>query len=78
MSHEKPPDTPTETMKCKLNLPQMHVRQKVEPVKAFFSAVENPQPPPSTKTAQPLRSRLQLNNGHGSSHTYFPLGCPQK
>jgi len=34
-------DTPTETKRFMLDLPPMQTRQKVEQVKAFFSAVEN-------------------------------------
>ena len=34
-------DTPTETMRFMLDLPPMQTRQKVEQVKAYFSAVEN-------------------------------------
>ena len=34
-------DTPIETMRLMLDLPQMQTRQKVEQVKAYFSAVEN-------------------------------------
>ena len=35
-------DTPTETTKLVLDLTPMQTRQKVEQVKAYFSAVENP------------------------------------
>ena len=35
-------DTPTETMRFMLDIPPMQTRQKVEQVKAYFSAVENP------------------------------------
>ena len=35
-------DTPTETKRFMLDLPPMQTRQKVEQVKAYFSAVENP------------------------------------
>ena len=38
-------DTPTETMRFMLDLPPMQTRQKVEQVKAYFSAVENPHNP---------------------------------
>ena len=38
--------TPTETSRFKLDLPPMQTRQKVEQVKAYFSAVENPHNPP--------------------------------
>ena len=38
-------DTPTETTRFMLDLPPMQTRQKVEQVKAYFSAVENPQNP---------------------------------
>ena len=38
-------DTSTETMRFMLDLPQMHTRQKVEQVKAYFTAVENPHNP---------------------------------
>ena len=35
-------DTPTETTRFMLDLPSMQTRQKVEQVKAYFSAVKNP------------------------------------
>ena len=35
-------DTPTETMRFVLDLPPVQTRQKVEQVKAYFSAVEIP------------------------------------
>ena len=38
-------DTPTETTRFMLDLPPMQTRQKVEQVKAYFSAVENPHNP---------------------------------
>ena len=38
-------DTPTETLRFMLDLPPMQTRQKVEQVKAYFSAVENPHNP---------------------------------
>ena len=38
----KTKDTPTETMRFTLDLPPMQTRQKMELVKAYFSAVENP------------------------------------
>ena len=38
-------DTPTETTRFMLGLPPMQTRQKVEQVKAYFSAVENPHNP---------------------------------
>ena len=38
-------DTPTETMRFMLDLPPVQTRQKVKQVKAYFSAVENPQIP---------------------------------
>ena len=40
-------DTPTETMRFMLTiiLPPMQTRQKVEQVKAYFSAIENPHNP---------------------------------
>ena len=39
-SHSK--DTPTETTKFTLDFPPMQTRQKVEQVKAYFSAAETP------------------------------------
>ena len=38
-------DTPTEAMRFVLDLPPMQTRQKVEQVKAYFSAVEIPHNP---------------------------------
>ena len=38
-------DTPIETIRFMLDLPPMQTRQKVEQVKAYFSAVENPHSP---------------------------------
>ena len=38
-------DTPTETMRFMLDLPSMQTRQKVEQIKAYFSAIENPHHP---------------------------------
>ena len=38
-------DTPTETMRFMLDLPLVQTRQKVEQVKAYFSAVGNPHNP---------------------------------
>ena len=38
-------DTSTETTRFMLDLPPMQTRQKVEQVKAYFSAVENPHNP---------------------------------
>ena len=38
-------DTPTETMRFMLNLPSMQIRQKVQQVKTYFSAVGNPHNP---------------------------------
>ena len=35
-------DTTTETMRFMLDLSPMQIRQKLEQVKAYFSAVENP------------------------------------
>ena len=35
-------DTPTETVRFMLELSPLQTRQKVEQVKAYFSAVENP------------------------------------
>ena len=37
--------TATETMRFMLDLPPMQTRQKVEQVKAYFSAFENPHTP---------------------------------
>ena len=38
-------DTPTENTRFMLGLPPMQTRQKVEQVKAYFSAVKNPHNP---------------------------------
>ena len=38
-------DTPTETVRFMLDLPPVQTRQKVEQVKVYFSAVENPHNP---------------------------------
>ena len=38
-------DTPTETMRFMLNLPPLQTTQKVEQVKAYYSAVGNPHNP---------------------------------
>ena len=38
-------DTPTETKRFMLDLSPMQTRQKVEQVKAYFSAVKNPHNP---------------------------------
>ena len=38
-------DTPTETVGFMLDLPPMQTRQKVEQVKTYFSAIENPHNP---------------------------------
>ena len=38
-------DTPIETIRFMLDLPPMQTRQKVEQVKAYFSAIENPHNP---------------------------------
>ena len=38
-------DTPIETMQFMLDLPPMQTRQKVEQIKAYFSAVKNPHNP---------------------------------
>ena len=38
-------DTPTETMRFMLDLPPLQTTQKIEQVKAYFSAVGNPHNP---------------------------------
>ena len=38
-------DTPITTMRFMLDLPPVQTRQKVEQIKAYFSAVENPYNP---------------------------------
>ena len=38
-------DTPTETMRFMIDLPPLKITQKVEQVKAYFSAVGNPHNP---------------------------------
>ena len=43
-------DTPAETMTLMLDLPPMQTRQKVEQVKAYFSAIKkSPQPTPRSR-----------------------------
>ena len=43
-------DTPAETMRLMLDLPPMQTRQKVEQVKAYFSAIKkSPQPTPRSR-----------------------------
>ena len=52
-------DTPTETMRFKLDLPPMQIRDKAEQVKAYFSAVENPY--------NPLHEAMKLKDTKGST-----------
>ena len=55
--------TPIETSRFKLDLPPMQTRQKVEQVKAYFSAVENPHNPPHEAVKDTRGCRL----GRGKS-----------
>ena len=52
-------DTPTKTMRFMLDLPPMKSRQKVEQVKAYFSAVENPHNPLHEAVKDTKGSRLR-------------------
>ena len=55
-------DTPTETMRFMLDLPPMQTRrQKMEPGKAYFSAVENPHNP--LHKAVKVTKRCRLGRG---------------
>ena len=51
-------DTPVDAMRYILDLPPMQTRQKVEQVKAYISAVENPQNPLNSAVQDPKGSRL--------------------
>ena len=54
-------DTPTEAMRFVLDLPPMQTRQKVEQVKAYFSAVEIP-PQPTSRSRERHKG---MQNGTG-------------
>ena len=59
-------DTPTESMRFMLDLPPMQTRQKVEQVKAYFSAVVIPTTH-STKLSKTKGCRL----GWGKQRTQY-------
>ena len=52
-------DTPTEAMRHVLDLPPVETRQKIAQVKAYLSAVENPQNPLHKATKESKGDRLQ-------------------
>ena len=56
-------DTPTETMRFMIDLPPLKITQKVEQVKAYFSAVGNPHNPLQEAVKDTKRCRL----GRGKS-----------
>ena len=64
-------DTLIETMRFMLDLPPMQTRQKVEQVKAYFSAVENPHNPlhevvKDTKRCRPGRGKSLMGQAEES------------
>ena len=52
-------DTPIETMRYLLDLPSMETRHKVEQVKAYLNAMQNPKNPIHDAGTQPCSLRLQ-------------------
>ena len=69
-------DTPTEAMRYILDLPPMHSRQKVAQVKAYLSAVENPQNPLHEATKDMKGDRLQRGKSWmGQAEDSIKLVC---
>ena len=54
--------TPTETMRFMLDLPPMQIRQKVEQVEAYLSAVEGPHTPLQETAKAPIHFWTQSND----------------
>ena len=69
-------DTPLEAMRYILDLPPMHSRQKVAQVKAYLSAVENPQHPLHEATKDTKGERLQRGKSWmGQAEDSIKLVC---
>ena len=67
-------NTPTEAMRYILDFPPMHSRQKVAQVKAYLSAVENPQNPFHEATKDIKGDRLQRKIMDGAGRRYHQTG----
>ena len=51
-------DTPIESMRCLLDLPSMEARHKMEQVKAYLNAMQNPKHPPYDAVKEKKGCRL--------------------
>ena len=72
-------DTPTETMRYLLDLPSMQARHKIEQVKAYFRALENPQIPLHEAIKESRGSRLARGKSWmGQAEDTIQLVCQLK